>query len=125
MPLFGVLASQSGFSLASMEHAVRSRVPLLLVHLEGGRPEEEVEGEGKDGGRISVGEPREGEGRGKAEAEAGEGQPVIPVVGAWWNSALGTLLSSAGVELRREVGSGTRVGVWTAGMRMGRYGTPL
>lgn len=111
MPLLGVLASQSGFGLASMEHAVRARVPLLLVHLEGGRPE----GEGGEQGE-----------RAELEAEphvAVDGGPTIPVTGAWWNAALGTLLADRGIELRREIVSGgTRVGVWTAGIRMGRYG---
>jgi hypothetical protein len=105
VPLLGVLASQSGFSLASMEHAVRARVPLLLLHLEGGRPEEQPPQEEPE----PEPEPRDG--------------PSIPVTGAWWNAAFGTLLADAGVELRREiVGGGTRVGVWTAGVRMGRYG---
>ncbi len=109
MPLIGVLASQSGFSLASMEHAVRARVPLLLLHLEGGRPEEEQQGPEEE-----LPEP---------ELEPAHDGPTIPVTGAWWNAAFGTLLAGAGVELRREiVGGGTRVGVWTAGVRMGRYG---
>ncbi|CAK9781612.1 hypothetical protein CC85DRAFT_253687 [Cutaneotrichosporon oleaginosum] len=106
VPLLGVLASQSGFSLASMEHAVRARVPLLLLHLEGGRPEEE--GESDDA---------------PPEKDVVEGAPAISVTGAWWNAPLGALLTETGVELRREIMDGnTRVGLWTAGSRMGRYG---
>ncbi|BEJ15676.1 hypothetical protein CspHIS471_0502810 [Cutaneotrichosporon sp. HIS471] len=113
VPMFGVLSSQSGFSLASMEHAVRTRVPLLLLHLEGGRPDDEA---GLDDRPESEPEP---------EPQPVDGGPTIPVTGAWWNASLGTLLADAGIELRREiVGGGTRVGVLTAGERMGRYGPP-
>lgn len=136
IPLFGVLASQSGFTLASMQHAVRSRVPLLLLHLEGGRPQprgvdiEEGEEPGDDTGTLGVeGERVDGEGekgRGKEGKEGG--QPQIQVTGAWWNRAFGSLLAECGVEIRREIAGShgsTRVGVWTAGVRMGRYGPPL
>ncbi|GMK55350.1 hypothetical protein CspeluHIS016_0204060 [Cutaneotrichosporon spelunceum] len=94
VPLLGVLASQSGFSFASMEHAVRARACLSSSCIL--RP-----GADPNGG------------------------PTVPVTGAWWNTSLGAMLSDAGIELRREiVGGGTRVGVLTAGVRMGRYGPP-
>ncbi|BEI84955.1 hypothetical protein CcaverHIS002_0503560 [Cutaneotrichosporon cavernicola] len=115
VPMIGVLSSQSGFSLASMEHAVRTRVPLLLLHLEGGRPDEEA---GLDDRPEPEPEP-------EPEPQPVDGGPTIPVTGAWWNASLGTLLADAGIQLRREiVGGGTRVGVLTAGERMGRYGPP-
>lgn len=151
IPLLGVLASQSGFTLASMQHAVRSRAPLLLLHLEGGRPEgasrvevweEEsgavvsaVDGSGTEPGRESADQRRsskmKGDGTSDGKGENGDGgadgKPEVHVTGAWWNRAFGSMIAECGVELRREIaGDGsTRVGVWTAGMRMGRYGPPL
>lgn len=120
-----------------MQHAVRSRVPLLLLHLEGGRPEQRgadiEEGEepsddttsgSKGSGRIE-GEREDGDGE-KGRSKEGD-KPQVHVTGAWWNRAFGTLIADSGVEIRREIaGDGsTRVGVWTAGVRMGRYGPPL
>lgn len=97
-----VLLSQSGFSPKAMIHATRSSTPLLLVHLPGGRPEQDQE------------------------------QGEVEVEGAVWNAAAGGPQGLLGgvLELRREIldESGrdgitgdmrvrSRVGLWCNGKR--------
>ncbi|WVW86986.1 hypothetical protein I302_109042 [Kwoniella bestiolae CBS 10118] len=92
-----ILVSQSGFTKSTMQYSASSNIPLMLVHLPGGRPTDELSDE-------------------QAEEE-------IEVKSLWWNRALSEGVLGDGIELRKTIGPiGVGVGLWMGGRRVGRCG---
>ncbi|EIW71554.1 hypothetical protein TREMEDRAFT_27243 [Tremella mesenterica DSM 1558] len=108
-----ILLSQSGFTPAAMQHAIRSGAPMMLVHLPGGQPISLTP-------HLTTSDDREIKLSNSSPSPAG-------TKGAWWNPALGGKggLLGGKMELRREIlttsGVNTLTGEAKIRTRLGVY----
>ncbi|KAK8849614.1 hypothetical protein IAR55_004949 [Kwoniella newhampshirensis] len=103
-----LLISQSGFSKNAMLHATKSNTPLMLVHLPGGQPFDD----------LTLTSTAKSESRPRTSDEDEDDE--IEAESIWWNKALSEGVLRNKVDIRREVlpSGGVRVGLWTEGGRM-------
>ncbi|RXK35444.1 hypothetical protein M231_07299 [Tremella mesenterica] len=130
-----ILLSQSGFTPAAMQHAIRSGAPMMLVHLPGGQPitlspnlttsdDREIKLSNSSPSPAELSESSGADddekwdetysGAGKERGEEEEEEEIL-VEGAWWNPALGGKggLLGGEMELRREILSTSGVNALT------------
>ncbi|WWC73758.1 uncharacterized protein I206_107730 [Kwoniella pini CBS 10737] len=102
----GILISQSGFTKSTMNYSMTCNLPIMLIHLPGGK----IENEFKD-------DDNQGQ---KNYSETKDEYDDIQVNSLWWNKALSNGILGNEIEIRRTISiKGISVGLWKDGKPLG------
>ncbi|WWC65766.1 uncharacterized protein I303_108388 [Kwoniella dejecticola CBS 10117] len=123
----GILVSQSGFTKSTMTYSTTSNIPLMLIHLPGGQPNDDEQLTSSDSETDSESESEAASASASAPdlGKEGRGSDVddIEVSSLWWNNALSDGVLGDDIQLRRTIGpKGVGVGLWMDGRRVKRCG---
>ncbi|WWC92746.1 uncharacterized protein L201_007705 [Kwoniella dendrophila CBS 6074] len=115
----GILCSQSGFTKQTMLYSTSSNIPLMLIHLPGGKLEID------DNDDLDVNMPNSDNTDNDKNIPGidQKKRKEVQVESLWWNKSLSEGILGNSIELRKTIKSnGISVGLWMNGQKVGKCG---